>query len=252
MSITIGDTLLRYETAGKDYIITYIEDYDTELYTFIDILFERIYSHYQANNIFYSNQCGCNAKFICKDLEDVKMEGLTRLTLGKIIIIDWASENKRLQQTIESVYGPIRHTIGATYHALPYLEVIIKHKTYYIAIETTTCDLYYLQFCIGSNKKDFKKIIKTRYQCTGFKISRKCEKEWEDIAYPPQNASSSSSSEGGNPPKYKSTGVRVYILYKNNRYNRIIYMNMKDKRKTKYCKINGEYILLSKLKIVYR
>lgn len=28
-------------------------------------------------------------------------------------------------------------------------------------------------------------------------------------------------------------------------------MNMKDKRKTKYCKINGEYILLSKLKIVY-
>lgn len=121
------------------------------------MLFERIYSHYQAN-IFYGNQCGSNAKFICKDLENVKMEGLTLLTLGKIIIIDWESKNERLQQNIESVYGPIRHTIGASYHALPYLEVIIKHKKYYIAIETTTRDLYNLQFCIGSNKKDFKKL----------------------------------------------------------------------------------------------
>ena len=53
---------------------------------------------------------------------------------------------------------------------------------------------------------------------------------------------------GGNPPKYKSTGKAVYIMYKKRKYKRTIYV--KDKRKTKYCKINNEYILLSKLKVV--
>ena len=37
-----------------------------------------------------------------------------------------------------------------------------------------------------------------------------------------------SSTRGGNPPKYKSSGITVYILYKNNNYKRTIYM--KDKR----------------------
>jgi hypothetical protein len=55
-------------------------------------------------------------------------------------------------------------------------------------------------------------------------------------------------ASGGNPPKYKSTGKAVYILYKKKKYKRTIYV--KDKRKTKYCKINNEYILLSKLKVL--
>jgi hypothetical protein len=53
---------------------------------------------------------------------------------------------------------------------------------------------------------------------------------------------------GGNPPKYKSTGNTVFILYKKKKYKRTIYV--KDKKKAKYCKINNEYILLSKLKII--
>ena len=55
-------------------------------------------------------------------------------------------------------------------------------------------------------------------------------------------------SGGRKPTKYKSTGKAVYILYKKRKYKRTIYV--KDKRKTKYCKINNEYILLSKLKVV--
>ena len=53
---------------------------------------------------------------------------------------------------------------------------------------------------------------------------------------------------GGDPTKYKSSGESVYILYKNRKYKRVIYV--KAKRNTKYCKINNEYILLSKLKII--
>ena len=55
-------------------------------------------------------------------------------------------------------------------------------------------------------------------------------------------------STGGNPAKYKSTGQVVYIMYKNKKYKRVIYV--KDKRNTRYCKINKEYILLSKLKVI--
>ena len=54
--------------------------------------------------------------------------------------------------------------------------------------------------------------------------------------------------EGGKPTKYKSTGVTVFILYKNKKYNRTIYV--KENGKTKYCKIKNEYILLSKLKVI--
>ena len=54
--------------------------------------------------------------------------------------------------------------------------------------------------------------------------------------------------KAGNPAKYKSTGQVVYIMYKNKKYKRVIYV--KDKRNTRYCKINKEYILLSKLKVI--
>jgi hypothetical protein len=54
--------------------------------------------------------------------------------------------------------------------------------------------------------------------------------------------------KGGNPVKYKSTGQVVHIMFQNKKYKRVIYV--KDKRNTKYCKMNNEYILLSKLKVI--
>jgi len=47
---------------------------------------------------------------------------------------------------------------------------------------------------------------------------------------------------------YKSTGKFVYILYKKKRIKRCVYV--KAKGRGKYCKIDKEYILLSKLKVV--
>ena len=43
---------------------------------------------------------------------------------------------------------------------------------------------------------------------------------------------------------YKSTGVKVFLLINNKRLHRSIYV----KGKAKYCKINNEFILLSKFK----
>ena len=47
---------------------------------------------------------------------------------------------------------------------------------------------------------------------------------------------------------YKSTGKFVYILYKKKRIKRCVYV--KAKGRGKYCKIDKEYVLLSKLKVV--
>lgn len=49
---------------------------------------------------------------------------------------------------------------------------------------------------------------------------------------------------GGKKTTYRLNGEKVVLLHKNKKVQRSIYV--KDKGKTKYCKINKEYVLLSK------
>lgn len=66
------------------------------------------------------------------------------------------------------------------------------------------------------------------------------------------NLTGNQARKGGklaaNYKSYKSTGKFVYILYKKKRIKRYVYV--KAKGRGKYCKIDKEYILLSKLKVV--
>ena len=186
MSITIGDVLLNYKINNNKYIITYIEEYNTLLDTYLNKIFNSIFPYNAVRALSYSNVCGDNAEFICKKLNITGLK--TGLKAGKIIITNWAikiwdTKNDELIKTIESVYGPIGLTIGQSYHALAYLKVIIQEKKYYVAIETAICVPYQLQFYVGSSKEKFETIIKTRYQCSNFKISFDCDKSWSDIAY---------------------------------------------------------------------
>ena len=176
-SITIGDTLLNYTTNENKYIITHIGQYNKVLNDYLNTIFDVIFPYYKDKSLSYSNVCGANAEFICKNLK------ISGLILGKIIITDWVPQNDELIKLIVSVYGAIRNTIGASYHALAYLTVIIEETTYYVAIETTSCVPYKLQFYVASNENDFKEIIKARYQCSNFKISLECDKSWNGIAY---------------------------------------------------------------------
>ena len=175
--ITIGDTLLKYKTNENKYIITYIEDYYPDLDIFINEIFDSIFPYYRSGKLSYGNVCGANAEYICNILNKKK------LISGKIIITDWVTENREIISTIENVYGSIGNTIRAHYHALVYLTAIIGEKLYMVAIETTQCRPYQLQFYVGSNQEDFDKIIKTRYQCNNFKMSDNCDKYWMAIAY---------------------------------------------------------------------
>jgi hypothetical protein len=179
MNIDIGGNSLNYKINGDKYITTYISDCP-ELDEFIDKIFKIIFPFYTSSNkLQYSNVCGANAEFLCKTLK------IDNIKNGKIIITDWMNRNEEYLKVIESVYGPIGMTIRASYHALVYLEVSIKEATYYIAIETTICRPYKLQFYVANNleEEEFNTIITTRYQCTNFKRSFECDKSWIDIAY---------------------------------------------------------------------
>lgn len=178
MSIRIGEIILNYKTNEKKYIVTYIgADYNEALDTYLNKIFNGIFPFYNSRKLEYSNVCGANAEFICQNL---KIDGLK---LGKIIITEWVERNHENLERIESLYGPIGITIGASYHALAYLEVIIEKTKYFVAVETTICETYKLQFYVGSNIDEFETIIKTRYQCSEFKISFDCKQSWMDIAY---------------------------------------------------------------------
>jgi hypothetical protein len=111
-----------------------------------------------------------------------------------------------------------------------------EYKTYNDLIETINKKIITLVEAILKKKqiKNFEDDIKESYDIIEKEVAGKIKL--------------SVNLSGGNPPKYKSTGEAVYILYKKKKYKRTIYV--KDKRKTKYCKINNEYILLSKLKVL--
>ncbi len=177
MSITIGGDILYYKTDEMKYITTYISEYTPAVDSYLNRIFDTIIPSYSSSSLWYSNRCGENAEFVCKTL---KMDGIRP---GKIIITDWVERNPDNLAIIESVYGLIGTTIGMHYHALVYLEINIDDKIYYLAIETTLCTPYKLQFCVGNNIDELRHILKTRYQCNDLKISYDCEKNWADIAY---------------------------------------------------------------------
>ena len=61
-----------------------------------------------------------------------------------------------------------------------------------------------------------------------------------------QSSASPTSNGGGKKTTYRLNGEKVILLHKNKKVQRSIYV--KGKGKTKYCKIDHQYILLSKLK----
>ena len=164
---------LKYHQVGDKYSITYISEYNPEI---IDLIFNAIVPYYGRGKLKYSNVCGENAEFICKNL---KIEGIK---VGKIIIADWIPNVENNLNSIPKKYGSIGATIGSSYHALVYLELNIGDNLIHVAIETTICTPCKLQFYVGTIE-EFTHIIKTRYLCTNFNVSYDCDKSWHDIAY---------------------------------------------------------------------
>jgi len=175
MEITIDDLKLLCTPIESKYIITYISDILTpEVFALFEEIFTSIFPLYSSGKLEYKNVCGPNANYICKNI-------IIRETSFRKIHITNKNWKKPVNwDTIEylnTIYGLDRWTaIGAAYHALPYIEIIIDTKTYYIAIETTNCSKYKLQYYIGGSAEELKKILTARYQCLDYQIIGDCEK----------------------------------------------------------------------------
>jgi hypothetical protein len=173
-----GIELLYNKSNGDKYIITYTHAYNSEVDEYLERIFNGIFPLYDSRRLQFSNTCGDNAEYICKNLK------ISGVKLGKIIITEFIGNirDTAIYRDIESVYGNNIFAMTSHYHALVYLEITID-KTYYIAIETTICKPYKLQFYIGNNMEELTSILKTRYHCKEFKISYDCDKSWDEIAY---------------------------------------------------------------------
>lgn len=140
-------------------------------------------------------------------------------------------------------------------HCQKYNEVLL----YYISTKVINIPLELLRLRDELTKKQ-KECEKETYKLNcfieQFRILYEYSKMVQPVYYIATGNTSSStvpsagaSSAGGAPIKYKyvPTGDVAYILYNKKRIKRNIYVKVKG-RPTKYCKINKEYVLLSKLR----
>jgi len=186
--IQIGDEELYYKINRLKYIITFRPRhvYNEILDTYIENIYRIVSPLYNLKHLEHSNVCGQNTENICNffksNIDKIKIK-IPIINFGKIIISHshWKEPLiPKILNDIDRVYGSNVLTIGASYHALAYLVILIEDTEYHIAIETTICEPYKLQFYVGTND-EFNKIIKIRYQCNDFIISFDCEKHPMDI-----------------------------------------------------------------------
>jgi hypothetical protein len=90
MSIAIGGNTLQYKVNEKIYITTYTSMYNEIIDNEIEKIFDGIFPYYKTKNLLYSNVCGANAEFICKNLT------IPDITLGKLIIKNWVKNREEL------------------------------------------------------------------------------------------------------------------------------------------------------------
>jgi len=177
-NLRIGITNLYYNiyrTRETRYIITYISEYpialDSKIYDIVDL----IRPHYKTTNIAYSNVCGPNTEYICSNIH------IPEVRFGVLSIYDWMPEYNKNMKIIELIYGNPNYSIGATYHALSYAKIRIDTNILYVAIETTICHPYQLQFYVGNTMEELTTIICERYQCTKFYITFDCNDWFRNI-----------------------------------------------------------------------
>jgi hypothetical protein len=215
--VTIGSDKLLYTTKDNKYIITYISDYDNSLDTYLENLFIQIFPFYSSGRLKLSTFCGDNSEYICKNVK------INEHKPGKIIITEW--NNKRtpdILESIQAVYGITRLSIGKSYHALSYFENTINSKTFYIAIESTICEPYKLQYYVGKTFDELEQILKIRYCCESFKISNDCEKSWIDIAYSGGTKNLQKKRKSSKSKKFsrRKTKQRLKLKTKHNKRNK--------------------------------
>lgn len=184
-SIKIGTTTLKYITNGDRCIITYLNNYNTDLTVYLQNIYKLVIPFYKDKKMKHDITCGDNSDYICNN---VKIDGhrFGKIIMNKWVVVDdWNNRraDSKIISIIESVYGNSSCSIGASYHALSYIEIEINNNPYFIAIESTIRKPYILQYYVGESEDELKTILKARYQCIRYRITEDCSKAkmWFEI-----------------------------------------------------------------------
>jgi hypothetical protein len=176
-TITLNNITIDYKSYGNNYIICFLDNIDNNIETYINQLYNTIYpSFYKSGVIKYDNCCGNNAIAICNAFKNDY-----NIKSGRIIIYNWSNHSKLDIDNITKIFGSTSLRVGATYHALGYLEVEINDKWYFIAIETTIETPYKLQFFVGNSKKELDVVLSARYLCDKYAITYDCDIFFTDV-----------------------------------------------------------------------
>jgi hypothetical protein len=214
-TITLNNITIDYKSFTNNYVICFLDNIDNNIESYIEELYHTIYpSFYQSGAVKYDNCCGNNAIALCnafKQNNNVKS--------GRIIIYSWSNSSKLDIDNITKVFGSTSLRVGATYHALGYLELQINSKWYFIAIETTIELPYKLQFFVGNSKKDLDVVLSARYLCDKYAITYDCDIFFTDVI------ANANNNKGGKKKK-------------NTRKNKITYYRVNKKRRNKSKRIH--------------
>lgn len=183
----VNNKSFNYKSYDDKFIVGFLGPYKEELTQIFYIMYDAITPSYKCcirgkpGKLRYSNVCGSNSMHICKEVnfDDIKKDTGFSYKKQKILIHDnhWlgsdivSNENREI---IEKVFGDTYGSIGASYHALAHFTLTKGGKTYYIAIETTICRPYQLQFYVGKSKAELTDILMTRYLCSGYFLTSNC------------------------------------------------------------------------------
>lgn len=188
----------------------------------------------------------------------------TTTTSGEGYVTD---THTRTVEDIKVFLAPINNSgFGSSVRKYVFLKRYISHcqkyndvLLYYISTKGISIPLELLRLrdeLMKKQKECEKETNKQNCFIEQFRILYEYSKMVQPVYYIATGITSSStvpsagaSSAGGAPIKYKyvPTGDVAYLLYNKKRIKRNIYVKVKG-RPTKYCKINKEYVLLSKLR----
>ena len=127
---------------------------DINIYSILVSIRNKIIRSLEFKIAYQSNNCGPNARELCREIS-------TYITRGILLIYKW--KTKIYEDVYKDIFGS--DSIGMSYHALAYFLI----NDYHIAIDTTSSKDK-IQFYISADKNDFIDIIKTRYQCEKFNV----------------------------------------------------------------------------------
>jgi hypothetical protein len=136
-----------------------------------------------------------------------------------------------------------KNTQNSSYDLKDEKDILKSRESLNKLVESCNSTISDDKICFNELKDQFRKL---------FEYTKKVEKLYQialnDIRYNQKKVGGRGAGREreGVPVKYKTTGEVVYILYNKKRIKRNIYVKVKG-RPAKYCKINKEYVLLSKL-----